>query len=105
MVVTGGTIALMITLKLVPCYGTFFQNIQNNYTMEIPDKLKFEYLLSLDNHIDTEGIDNRKETMKKIFEITKKIADLGFGEKDIHGITTDEEVYIKYEQWRKDNDI
>ena len=30
--------------------------------------------------------------MKKIFEITKKIADLGFGEKDIHGITTDEEL-------------
>ena len=105
MVVTGGTIALMITLKLVPCYGTFFQNIQNNYTMEIPDQLKFEYLLSLDNHLDTEGIDNRKETMKKIFEITKKIADLGFGEKDIHEITTNEEVYIKYEQWRKDNNI
>jgi len=95
----------MITLKLVPCYGTFFQNIQNNYTMEIPDQLKFEYLLSLDNHLDTEGIDNRKETMKKIFEITKKIADLGFGEKDIHEITTNEEVYIKYEQWRKDNNI
>ena len=34
--------------------------------MEIPDKLKFEYLLSLDNHIETKGIDNRKETMKKI---------------------------------------
>jgi len=73
--------------------------------MEIPDQLKFEYLLSLDNHLDTEGIDNRKETMKKIFEITKKIADLGFGEKDIHEITTNEEVYIKYEQWRKDNNI
>lgn len=73
--------------------------------MEIPDKLKFEYLLSLDNHLDTEGLDNRKETMKKIFEITKKIADLGFGEKDIHEITTNEEVYIKYEQWRKDNNI
>ncbi len=95
----------MITLKLVPCYGTFFQNIQNNYTMEIPDQLKFEYLLSLDNHLDREGLDNRKETMKKIFEITKKIADLGFGENDIHGITTDEEVYIKYEQWRKDNNV
>ena len=95
----------MITLKLVPCYGTFFQNIQNNYKMEIPDQLKFEYLLSLDNHLDTEGLDNRKETMKKIFEITKKIADLGFGEKDIHEITTNEEVYIKYEQWRKDNNI
>ena len=73
--------------------------------MEIPDQLKFEYLLSLDNHLDTEGLDNRKETMKKIFEITKKIADLGFGEKDIHGITTDEKVYIKYEQWRKNNNI
>ena len=73
--------------------------------MEIPDQLKFEYLLSLDNHLDTEGIDNRKETMKKIFEITKEIADLGFGEKDIHEITTDEEVYIKYERWRKDNNI
>ena len=95
----------MTTLKQALYYGIFFQNTQNNYSMEIPDQLKFEYLLSLDNHIDTEGIDNRKETMKKIFEITKKIADLGFGEKDIHGITTDEEVYIKYEQWRKDNDI
>ena len=73
--------------------------------MEIPDKLKFEYLLSLDKHIDTDGTDNRKETMKKIFEITKKIADLGFGENDIHEITTDEEIYIKYEKWRKDNNI
>ena len=73
--------------------------------MEIPDKLKFEYLLSLDNHIETKGIDNRKETMKKIFDITKKIADLGFGEKDIQGITTDEEVYIKYEKWRKANNV
>ena len=39
--------------------------------------------------------------MKKIFEITKKIADLGFGEKYIHGITTDEEVYIKYKSGEK----
>ena len=73
--------------------------------MEIPNKLKFEYLRSLDKHIETKGIDNRKETMKKIFEITKKIADLGFVEKDIHGITTDEEIYIKYEKWRKTNNI
>ena len=55
----------MITLKLVPCYGTFFQNIQNNYTMEIPDQLKFEYLLSLDNHLDREGLDNRKGPKRK----------------------------------------
>ena len=71
--------------------------------MEIPDNLKFEYLLSLDNHIDAKREDNRKVTMKKIFEITKKIADLGFGENDIKGISMDEEVFIKYEQWRKDN--
>ena len=95
----------MITLKQVPCYGTFFQNIQNNYTMEIPDKLKFEYLLSLDNHIDTEGIDNRKETLKNIFEITKQIADLGFGEDDIHSITKDEDTYVKYEKWRNDKGL
>jgi len=73
--------------------------------MEIPDNLKFEYLLSLDKHIETKGVDNRKETMKKIFEITKKIADQGFGEKDIHGITTDEEVFVKYEKWRKTNNV
>ena len=71
--------------------------------MKIPDKLKFEYLLSLDNHIDAKREDNRRVTMKKIFEITKKIADLGFGENDIKGISMDEEVFIKYEQWRKDN--
>jgi|TARA_B100001741_G_C16379145_1_gene516934 hypothetical protein len=71
--------------------------------MKIPDELKFEYLLSLDNHIDAKREDNRKVTMKKIFEITKKIADLGFGENDIKGISMDEEVFIKYEQWRKDN--
>ena len=73
--------------------------------MEIPDILKFENLLSLDNHLSTKGIDKRKDTMKKIFEITKKIADLGFGENDIKAIAMDEEVYIKYEQWRKNNNI
>ena len=71
--------------------------------MKIPDKLKFEYLLSLDNYIDAKREDNRKVTMKIIFDITKKIADLGFGENDIKGISMDEEVFIKYEQWRKDN--
>ena len=43
--------------------------------------------------------------MKKIFEITKEIADLGFGENDIHDISKDEELYQKYEQWRKDNNF
>ena len=50
--------------------GLFFKTLKT-IKMEIPDNLKFEYLLSLDNHIEAKGIDKRKETMKKIFEITK----------------------------------
>ena len=68
--------------------------------MEIPEKLKLEYLLALDNHIETVGKDNKEVTLKKIFEITRDIANLGFGEKDIHAIAKDEDLYIRYEEWR-----
>lgn len=71
--------------------------------MEIPERLKFEYLLALDMHIEKVGKGNKEVTMKKIFEITKEIADLGFGENDIHKITKDEDLYIKYEKWKKSN--
>ena len=37
--------------------------------MEIPEKLKLEYLLALDNHIETVGKENKEVTLKKIFEI------------------------------------
>ena len=73
--------------------------------MHIPEKLKLEYLLALDNHIETDGKKNKEITMKKIFEITKEIADLGFGEKDIHEIAKDEKLYLKYEKWRKANNV
>ena len=73
--------------------------------MHIPEQLKLEYLLALDNHIETAGKKNKEVTMKKIFEITKEIADLSFGENDIRDIAKDEELYLKYEQWRKDNDL
>ena len=73
--------------------------------MHIPEKLKLEYLLALDNYIETDGKKNKEITMKKIFEITKEIADLGFSENDIHDISKDEELYQKYEQWRKDNNF
>jgi threonyl-tRNA synthetase len=73
--------------------------------MKIPDKLKFQYLLSLDKHLETKGVENRKETLKNIFEITKQIADLGFGEDDIHSITKDEDTYVKYEKWRNDKGL
>ena len=73
--------------------------------MEIPEKLKLEYLLALDTHIETVGKENKEATMKKIFEITRDIADLGFGEKDIHEIAKDEELYLRYETWRKSKNI
>ncbi len=73
--------------------------------MNIPEKLKLEYLLALDMHIETVGKENKEATMKKIFKITKKIADLGFGENDIHEIAKDEKLYLKYEQWRNDNNF
>tara|TARA_B100001778_G_scaffold334674_1_gene347087 strand:+ start:3130 stop:3351 length:222 start_codon:yes stop_codon:yes gene_type:complete len=73
--------------------------------MEIPEKLKLEYLLSLDNHIEIVGKENKEATLKKIFEITREIANLGFGQNDIHEIAKDEDLYIRYEKWRKSNKI
>ena len=73
--------------------------------MNIPENLKFDYLLSLDKHIETEGKDNKEKTLKRIFVITKVIADLGFGENDIHAIVKDEELYLRYDKWRKDNNF
>jgi len=91
-------------LRQAHYYGISSLNTQNNKTlMQIPENLKFDYLLCLDNHLETEGKDNKEKTLKRIFEITKKIADLGFGENDIHAIVKDEELYLKYDKWRKDN--
>ena len=73
--------------------------------MEIPEKLKLDYLLALDTHIETVGKENKEDTMKRIFEITREIADLGFGEKDIHEIAKDEDLYNRYETWRKSRNI
>ena len=73
--------------------------------MGIPEKLKLEYLLALDNHIEIVGKENKEVTLKKIFEITREIANLGFGENDIHEIAKDEDLYIRYEKWRKSNKI
>ena len=80
-------------------------NLLFSQNMEIPEKLKLEYLLALDTHIETVGKENKEATMKKIFEITRDIADLGFGEKDIHEIAKDEELYLRYETWRKSKNI
>ena len=34
--------------------------------MEIPEKLKLEYLLALDTHIETVGKENKEITLKKM---------------------------------------
>ena len=70
--------------------------------MHFPEKLKLEYLLALDPHIESVGKDNKEITLKKIFEITKEIADLCFGEEDILAIAKDEDLYFKYEKWRNE---
>ena len=70
--------------------------------MHIPEKLKLEYLLALDTHIESVGKDNKEITLKKIFKITREIADLGFGEEDILAIAKDEDLYFKYEKWRNE---
>ena len=74
----------------------------NRLILKLQDdlNLKLEYLLALDNHIETVGKENKEVTLKKIFEITRDIANLGFGEKDIHEIAKDEDLYIRYEEWR-----
>ena len=69
--------------------------------MEIPEKLKFNYLLALDSHIESVGKENKEATMKKIFEITKEIADLGYSEDDILAIAKDEDLYICNENYSK----
>jgi len=43
---------------------------------------------------------------KEAAEITaEEIADLGFGENDIHSIVKDEDLYLRFEKWRKDNNF
>ena len=37
--------------------------------MEIPEKLKLEYLLALDNHIETVGKENKEVTLKKFLKL------------------------------------
>ena len=63
------------------------------------------FFIILTYHIETVGKENKEVTLKKIFEITRDIANLGFGEKDIHEIAKDEDLYIRYEEWRKSNKI
>ena len=67
--------------------------------MKIPKELIFEYLLSLENF--SESHPTLKDlTMKEALESQKKIIDLGFTDKDILDMKS-EELLLEYKKWRK----
>ena len=69
--------------------------------MKIPKELMFEYFLSLENY--NESHPTLKDiTMKEALEIQKKIIDLGFTDKEIIDMKS-EELLLEYKKWRKDS--
>ena len=68
--------------------------------MKIPKELMFEYLLSLENY--SESHPTLKDlTMKEALDIQKKIIELGFTDKDIVNMKS-EELILEYKLWRKE---
>ena len=68
--------------------------------MKIPKELMFEYLLSLENY--NESHPTLKDiTMKEALDIQKKIIELGFTDKDIVNMKS-EELILEYKLWRKE---
>ncbi len=68
--------------------------------MKIPKELMFEYLLSLENY--NESHPTLKDiTMKEALDIQKKIIELGFTDKDIVNMKS-EELILEYKMWRKE---
>ena len=41
--------------------------------MEIPEKLKLEYLLALDTHIETVGKENKEITLKRFLKLQERL--------------------------------
>ena len=71
--------------------------------MKIPKELMFEYFLSLENY--NESHPTLKDlTMKEALESQKKIIDLGFTDKDIIDMKS-EELLLEYKIWRKDSGL
>ena len=69
--------------------------------MKIPKVLMFEYLLSLENYRESHPT-LKDITMKEALEAQKKIIDLGFTDKDIIDMKS-EELLLEYKIWRKDS--
>ncbi len=69
--------------------------------MKIPKELFFEYLLSLENYSESH-LTLKDITMKEALEAQKKIIDLGFSDKEIIEMKS-EELFLEYRKWRKDS--
>ena len=69
--------------------------------MKIPKELIFEYLLSLENYSESHPT-LKYITMKEALEAQKKIIDLGFSDKEIIEMKS-EELLLEYRKWRKDS--
>ena len=68
--------------------------------MKIPKELMFEYLLSLENYNESHPT-LKDVTMKEALDIQKKIIELGFTDKDIVNMKS-EELISEYKMWRKE---
>ncbi len=68
--------------------------------MKIPKELMFEYLLSLENYNESHPT-LKDVTMKEALDIQKKIIELGFTDKDIVNMKS-EELILEYKLWRKE---
>ena len=68
--------------------------------MKIPKDLMFEYLLSLENYCESHPT-LKDITMKEALDAQKKIIDLGFTDKDIVEMKS-QELLIEYKLWRKE---
>ena len=69
--------------------------------MKIPKELMFEYLLSLENYRESHPT-LKDITLKEALEAQKKIIDLGFSDKEIIEMKS-EELLLEYRKWRKDS--
>ena len=68
--------------------------------MKIPKNLMFEYMLSLENYSDSHPT-LKDITMKEALDAQKQIIDLGFTDKDIIAMKS-EELMMEYKLWKQE---
>ena len=68
--------------------------------MKIPKNLMFEYMLSLENYSDSHP-SLKDITMKEALDAQKQIIDLGFTDKDIIAMKS-EQLMMEYKLWKQE---